>query len=41
LVARVAAEAFELDPGRVSLPPFDGLHLLQLRAAMLAVNVGA
>jgi len=38
LVARVAAEAFELDPGRVSLPPVDGLHLPQLRAAMLAVD---
>src|SRR5262249_11058765 len=38
LVARVAAEAFDLDPGRVSLPPLDGLRLPQLRAAMLAVN---
>jgi AraC family transcriptional regulator len=38
LVARVAAEAFELDPARVSLPPLDGLHLPPLRAAMLAVN---
>jgi AraC family transcriptional regulator len=38
LVARVAAEEFDLDPGRVSLPPLDGLHLPQLRAAMLAVN---
>jgi AraC family transcriptional regulator len=38
LVARVAAEAFELDPARVSVPPLDGLHLPQLRAAMLAVN---
>jgi AraC family transcriptional regulator len=38
LVARVAAEAFELDPARVSLPPLDGLHLPQLRAAMLAVK---
>src|SRR5262245_7291697 len=38
LVARVAAEAFELDPARVSLPPLDGLDLPQLRAAMLAVN---
>jgi AraC family transcriptional regulator len=37
LVARVAAEAFELDPARVSLPPLDGLDLPQLRAAMLAV----
>src|SRR5262249_48822541 len=38
LVARVAAEAFGLDPARVSLPPLDGLELPQLRAAMLAVN---
>jgi AraC family transcriptional regulator len=38
LVARVAAEAFELDPARVSVPPLDGLHVPQLRAAMLAVN---
>jgi AraC family transcriptional regulator len=38
LVARVAAEAFELDPAHVSVPPLDGLHLPQLRAAMLAVN---
>ena len=37
-VARVAAEEFELDPARVSLPPLDGLDLPQLRAAMLAVN---
>jgi AraC family transcriptional regulator len=37
-VARVATEEFELDPARVSLPPLDGLHLPQLRAAMLAVN---
>ena len=38
LVERVAAEAFEFDPVRVSLPPLDGLDLPQLRAAMLAVN---
>jgi AraC family transcriptional regulator len=38
LVARVAAEAFELDPARASVPPIDGLDLPQLRAAMLAVN---
>ena len=38
LVARIAAEAFELDPARVSVPPLDGLHLPPLRAAMLAVN---
>jgi AraC family transcriptional regulator len=38
LVARVAAEAFELDPARELLPPLDGLDLPRLRAAMLAVN---
>jgi AraC family transcriptional regulator len=38
LVARVAAEEFDLDPGRVSLPPLDGLHLPPLRAAMLGIN---
>jgi AraC family transcriptional regulator len=38
LVERVAAEEFDLDPGRVSLPPLDGLHLPQLRSTMLAVN---
>src|SRR6516165_8218150 len=38
LVERVAAEAFELDPARVSLPPLDGLDLPPLRAAMLGVN---
>jgi len=38
LVERVAAEAFDLDPARVSVPPLDGLDLPQLRTAMLAVN---
>jgi len=38
LVERVAAEAFELAPARVAVPPLDGLHLPQLRAAMEAVN---
>jgi AraC family transcriptional regulator len=38
LVARVAAEAFGLDPAQLTLPPLDGLLLPQLRAAMLAVN---
>src|SRR5262249_6987813 len=37
LLGRVATEAFGLDPSRLSLPPLDGLHLPQLRAAMLAV----
>jgi AraC family transcriptional regulator len=38
LVARVAAEAFELDPARLTVRPLDGLYLPQLRATMLAVN---
>ena len=38
LVARVATEAFELDPARASVLPIDGLYLPQVRAAMLAVN---
>src|SRR5262245_58971304 len=38
LVERVVAEAFDLDPMRVSIPPIDGVQLPQLRAAMLAVN---
>jgi AraC family transcriptional regulator len=38
LVARVAAEAFGLDPARLTVPPLDGLDLPNLRAAMLAVN---
>jgi AraC family transcriptional regulator len=38
LVARVAAEAFGLDPARLTVPPLDGLHLPQLRAAMMAVD---
>jgi hypothetical protein len=38
-VTRVAAEAFDLDPARVSVPPLDGLDLPQLRAAMGAVGV--
>jgi AraC family transcriptional regulator len=37
LVARVAAEAFDLDPAHVSIPPFDCLDLPPLRAAMGAV----
>lgn len=37
LVARVAAEGFELDPARVSIAPLDGVDVPQLRAAMLAV----
>src|SRR5262245_20740513 len=38
LVARVAAEAFGLDPARLTVPPLDGLDLPYLRAAMLAVD---
>jgi AraC family transcriptional regulator len=38
LVGRVAAEAFDLDPGRLTIPPLDGLDLPQLRAAMAAVD---
>jgi len=38
LVARVAAEAFEFDPARATVPPLDGLYLPPLRSAMLAVN---
>jgi AraC family transcriptional regulator len=38
LVARVAAEAFGLDPARLTVPPFDGLDLPQLRAALGAVD---
>jgi AraC family transcriptional regulator len=38
LVARVAAEAFNLDPARLTVPPVDGLDLPHLRAAMLAVD---
>jgi len=38
LVARVAAEAFDLDLARLAVPPLDGLHLPHLRAAMGAVG---
>jgi AraC family transcriptional regulator len=38
LVARVGAEAFDLDPARLTVPPLDGLDLPHLRAAMLAVD---
>jgi AraC family transcriptional regulator len=39
LVARVAAEAFGLDPARLTVPPLDALDLPHLRAAMGAVGV--
>jgi AraC family transcriptional regulator len=38
LIARVAAEAFEIDPARLAVPPLDSLDLPQLRAAMGAVD---
>jgi AraC family transcriptional regulator len=38
LVERVAAEAFDLDPARLTVPPLDGLELPHLRAAMAAVG---
>jgi AraC family transcriptional regulator len=38
LVARVAAEAFGLDPGRLTVPPLDSLELPHLRAAIGAVG---
>jgi len=37
-VGRVAAEAFDLDPTRLTLPPLDNLDLPFLRAAMEAVD---
>ncbi len=38
LVGRVAAEAFDLDPARLAIPPLDSLDLPHLRAAMAAVD---
>jgi AraC family transcriptional regulator len=38
LVERVAADAFGLDPTRLTVPPLDALDLPHLRAAMLAVD---
>jgi AraC family transcriptional regulator len=38
LAARVAAEAFDLDPARLIVPPLDGLDLPHLRTAMRAVD---
>jgi AraC family transcriptional regulator len=38
LVERVAAEAFDLDPARLTVTPLDGLELPHLRAAMTAVG---
>jgi AraC family transcriptional regulator len=38
LVARVAAEAFDLDPARLTVPSLDGLDLPHVRAALEAVD---
>jgi AraC family transcriptional regulator len=38
LVTRVAAEAFDLDPARLTVPPLDGLDQPHLRTAMAAVG---
>src|SRR5262245_40064038 len=38
LVGRVAAEAFGLDPARLTVPPLGALEHPHLRAAMLAVD---
>jgi AraC family transcriptional regulator len=38
LIGRVAAEAFGLDPARLTVPPLDGLDLPHVRAAMGAVD---
>jgi AraC family transcriptional regulator len=38
LVARVGAEAFDLDPVRITVPSLDSVDLPQLRAAMRAVD---
>src|SRR5262245_40707842 len=38
VVERVAAEAFELDPSKVSIPALYGLQHPQLRATMLAIR---
>jgi hypothetical protein len=38
VLARVAADEFDLDPARLSLPPLDALHMPHLRATMTAVE---
>ena len=38
LVARIAVEAFDLDPARLTVPPLNGVYLPQLRGAMQAVG---
>jgi AraC family transcriptional regulator len=38
LIARVAAQAFDLDPARMTIPPLDSLEIPQLQAAMWGVD---
>jgi len=38
LVARVAAESFDLDPARMVVPPLDRLDVPQLRASLQAID---
>src|ERR1700757_1292413 len=38
LVAKIAAESFELEPNRTPLPSLYGLNVPELRSAMLAVD---
>jgi AraC family transcriptional regulator len=38
LVARVAAEAFDLDPARLTVPSLDGIDLPHLRTTMRSVD---
>ena len=38
LVAKIAAESFELDPNRTPLPSLYGLNVPELRSAMFAVD---
>jgi len=38
LIARIALDAFDLDPARVTIPPLNGAILPQLRTAMQAVG---
>jgi AraC family transcriptional regulator len=38
LLARVGAQAFDLDPARLEVPPLDGVQLPQLRATMGMVD---
>ncbi len=39
LVARVAAESFEIDSTRPMVLPLNGLKIPELRAAMLAIGI--